>query len=348
MAIVKIDLSDLIELKKSLPVLDARSPAEYNYAHIGGAYSLPIFSDEERRIIGTAYKQESREKAIRIGLDFFGKKLLTLVDVAEKIIQTNNNGNREVILHCWRGGMRSATMAWLLDLYGFKVFLLNGGYKKYRHWVLEQFEKAYPLHIISGCTGSNKTGLLHELKKQNHSVVDLEGLAKHKGSTFGNLNEYPQPTQEHFENELAEQLFSINQNKPSCIWIEGESQRIGHVNVPSAFYKQMLHNPTTKLEIPFEERLIHIMHEYGAYELNKIEKAIIRITKKLGGLEAKTAIDFLRNNDLKSCFEILLKYYDKIYRRSSFTNLDNQKNAKMIVSNTIDAKTNAQLLLNDE
>jgi tRNA 2-selenouridine synthase len=344
MAIVKIDLSELIELKKSLPVLDARSLAEYNHAHICGAHALPIFDNEERRIIGTAYKQESREKAIRLGLAFFGKKLLTLVDKAENIIKVNGNASREIIIHCWRGGMRSATMAWLLDLYGFKVFLLNGGYKQYRHWVLEQFEKKYPLHIISGCTGSNKTGLLHELKRQNHSVIDLEGLAKHKGSTFGNLNEYPQPTQEQFENELAEQLFSVNQNKPNCIWVEGESQRIGQVNVPSAFYKKMLQNPTIKLEIPFEERLIHIMQEYGSYEVDKIEGAIIRITKKLGGLETKTAIEYLKAGDLKNCYAIILKYYDRLYRKSTFTSVD-EKHCQILNSNTTAASINLQLLL---
>ena len=343
MSIQKIEIKELLLLKKSLPILDVRSPGEFQQAHIPKAFSFPIFTNEERKMIGTAYKQTSREKAIKIGLDFFGKNLVSFIERTETILKENSSTTREVIVHCWRGGMRSSAMAWLLNLYGFKVYLLIGGYKTYRHWVLKQFENDFPLHIISGCTGSNKTGLLHELKKQNHAVIDLEGLAKHKGSTFGNLDEHPQPTQEQFENHLAEELHLAFQNNNQTIWIEGESQRIGQVNLPNVFYKQMLSKATSKLDIPFDERLEHIMQEYGKYDVEKIEKAIIRITKKLGGLETKNAIEFLKAGDLKNCYSIILKYYDRLYRKSAFTN--DEKNTFVIESNTCEAAINLQLLL---
>ncbi|MEI6022010.1 MAG: tRNA 2-selenouridine(34) synthase MnmH [Bacteroidota bacterium] len=347
MSITKIDLPQFLLLKQHICVVDVRSISEYNHAHVPNAFSLPIFNDEERKVIGTAYKQESREKAIRIGLDFFGKKLLQLVDAAELITKTYNNANRELIVHCWRGGMRSAAMAWLLDLYGFKVYLLNGGYKTFRHWTLAQFDKAYPLHVIAGFTGSNKTGLLTTLLSHHQNVVDLEALAKHRGSTFGNLNEHAQPSQEQFENLLAENLSVVEENGKT-IWIEGESQRIGLVNIPKNFYLKMLMASTTQLEIPFEERLKHILSEYGEYDEDKIEKAILRITKKLGGLETKQAIQFLRENNLKECYAIILKYYDRLYRKSALSSKTNQNAIRTVECNSTDATTNAQTLLQYE
>ena len=222
MPIQKITIEEFLILAGKHPVFDVRSPGEYNHAHIPAAFSLPLFSDEERKQVGTAYKQQSREAAIKIGLDYFGVKMRKMVEEAEKLIvngyslienkqQTSNEQrtmNNIVLVHCWRGGMRSAAVAWLLDLYGFKVYTLVGGYKAYRKWVLAQFEKNYNFNIIGGYTGSGKTLLLHELFKQNKTVIDLEALANHKGSAFGALGEKPQPKQEMFENMLAESLFA--------------------------------------------------------------------------------------------------------------------------------------------
>src|SRR4249920_1667669 len=149
MAIEKIHIAQFLELAKQHPVLDVRSPGEYKHAHIPGAYSLPLFNDEERKIVGTAYKQESREQAIKIGLDFFGSKMRKIIDEVSAIVQdkkftkqaplypvSETYSKPPVIVHCWRGGMRSAGVAWVLDLYGFKVYTINGGYKYYRKWVL--------------------------------------------------------------------------------------------------------------------------------------------------------------------------------------------------------------------
>lgn len=154
MPIHSISVEKLLEISGEYPVLDVRSPLEYAHAHIPGAYSLPLFSDEERKIIGTSYKQESREKAIKYGLDYFGVKMRAMVEAAEEISKgfkpgtTTNNKTQtsnSLIVHCWRGGMRSSAVAWLLSFYGFEVFLLEGGYKSYRNWVLGQFEKEYQL-----------------------------------------------------------------------------------------------------------------------------------------------------------------------------------------------------------
>ncbi len=354
MAIKKITVEDLLQLSKQHPVLDVRSPGEYKHAHIRSAYSLPLFSDEERKIIGTAYKQASREKAIKLGLDFFGVKMRTMVEDVEKIVAgyglrvgdlTQNQQpvtRNRAIVHCWRGGMRSSAVAWLLDFYGFEVYLLEGGYKAYRNWVLSQFEKDYQFNIIGGYTGSGKTELLHALQQKDHAVIDLEAMASHKGSAFGALGQPPQPTQEMFENSLAE---SLHQNKESCFWLEDESQRIGNLNIPHGFWRHMRAKPVYFLDIPFEERLDHITKGYGAIEKEHLVNAIIRIKKRLGPLETKTAIGFLIEDDTRECFRILLNYYDKTYLKG----LEKRENLPELLNkipcSSVDAISNTEKLL---
>ncbi|MEP7163135.1 MAG: tRNA 2-selenouridine(34) synthase MnmH [Ferruginibacter sp.] len=322
MAIQKISPEQLQELSGRYPILDVRSPGEYVHAQIPGAYSLPLFTDEERKKIGTAYKQESREMAIKYGLDFFGVKMRPMVEEAEKIIKNykpdatsnpepqNSNG---LLVHCWRGGMRSSAVAWLLNFYGFNIYLLEGGYKAYRNWVLQQFEKKYDFNIVGGYTGSGKTELLKMLLQNGHAIIDLEGLANHKGSAFGALGQPPQPKQEMFENLLAT---ALDQNRKRLFWLEDESQRIGSLNIPHSFWDTMRSKPVYFMDIPFEQRLDHICSGYGAIEKEFLINAIVRIKKRLGPLETKTAIGFLLDDDVKECFRILLSYYDKTYLKA--------------------------------
>ena len=345
MPITKLNINEFLEFASGHLILDVRSPGEYEHAHIPGAIALPLFTNEERKIVGTAYKQESRENAIKIGLEFFGTKTVKLIEEVEKII-TEKKLSKEVGVHCWRGGMRSAAVAWLLDLYGFKVTLLNGGYKAYRNWAIKQFDKEYHLLIVGGYTGSNKTGVLQELKINGEKIIDLEALAGHKGSAFGNLNLHAQPSQEMFENLLANELNKHSQNN-SVIWIEDEGQRLGNINIPFSFFNVMRNHPVLFLNIPFEERLNHIIEGYKKYSKEKLINAIVRIKKKLGGLETKTAINFLLEDDLQNCFSVLLKYYDKLYLRSTYNREDAETKITLINLPTTNATLNTQLLLND-
>lgn len=331
MAIEKIHIEQFLELAKKHPVIDVRSPGEYAHAHMPGAFSLPLFTDEERKIVGTTYKQKSREQAIKTGLDFFGSKMKLIVEKAEEIIgnrqQAISNPANErnplpiancVLLYCWRGGMRSAAVAWLLDLYGYKVYTLAGGYKKFRNYVLESFNETRHLKILGGYTGSGKTEVLNNLIGSGEKFIDLEGIANHKGSAFGNIGMPKQPTQEMFENLLAMELYkkSISNDltpQRNIIWIEDESQRIGLVNIPNPFWKNMRQSQIYFLDIPFEERLRHITKEYGALDKQQMIDAITRIKEKLGGLNAKAAIQFLEEGNTEESFRILLKYYDKCY-----------------------------------
>lgn len=373
MPIQKITIEEFLKLAKQHPVLDVRSPGEYKHAHIPTAYSLPLFTDEERKQVGTVYKQQSREEAIKIGLDFFGVKMRKMVEEAESLFVDRNsltesadtknsqNGQRStnnVLIHCWRGGMRSAAVAWLLDMYGFKVYLLNGGYKAYRKWVLSQFEKEYNFNIIGGYTGSGKTLLLHELANQNKITIDLEGLANHKGSAFGALENIPQPGQEMFENMLAENLFvvrcSLNDNTNShanngqqstAIFLEDESQRIGNLQIPMSLWYKMRKAPVFFMDIPFEQRLDYITEEYGKQKKETLSEAILRIQKRLGGLETKNAVQFLEEDNYKECFRILLSYYDKWY----YKGLQNRENLSSLLNKIpctgVDTATNTQKLL---
>jgi len=344
MSVTKISITEFISNAANGLLLDVRSPTEYNQAHIPEALTLPLFTDEERKIIGTSYKRESREKAIKIGLDCFGKNMVKMVEQVEALLKEKKSTSKVLFIHCWRGGMRSAAMAWLFDLYGFKVYVLSGGYKAYRNYVLDQFTKPYTFTVLGGYTGSDKTGLLHALQKQNENTIDLEGLALHKGSAFGNLQNQQQPTQEMFENILATKLFQLNADEH--FWIEDENQRIGDVNIPIEFFKTMRQQHMLFMDLPFGVRLDHLLKTYGAFEKDKFINGIVRIKKRLGGLETKTAINFILEDDMKNCFIVLLKYYDKYYLKSSL-NRDNAGNIITIIpSDSVDLKINVNKVLN--
>lgn len=291
-------------------VLDVRSPGEYESAHLPGARNLPLFTNAERAEVGTAYKQKSREAAIKIGLDHFGPKMRPMVETVEQWLQETGN-TRRVAIYCWRGGMRSGAVAWLLNLYGFEVQVLTGGYKAFRRWTLDRFEQPHCLKVLGGYTGSGKTLLLEELARRGEYVIDLEALACHKGSAFGKMDQ-PQPSQEMFENKLALELDAAAGRQ---VWLEDESQRIGTVNIPKALWLQMRSSPLFFLDIPFDERLRHILQEYGQIAPDRLRECTERIAKRFGPLETKLTLAHLESGEIEAAFRLLLQYYDKRYRK---------------------------------
>jgi tRNA 2-selenouridine synthase len=344
MAIEKLAIEQFLLLAKQFPVLDVRSPAEYAHAHIPGAYGFALFTDEERKAVGTAYKQQSRETAIKIGLDYFGPKMRGLVEAAEALTKDDQTTTKKTVLvHCWRGGMRSAGVAWLLDLYGFKVYTLTGGYKRFRQWALQLFLQPWPFAVLGGYTGSGKTELLYALAKKGASMIDLEKLAAHKGSAFGNLGMPAQPSQEMFENTLALVLQSRAAEK--LIWLEDESQRIGDLNIPGTLWQIIRQAAVFFIDIPFEERLQYIVQWYGRQDKEKMMNAIIRIKKRLGPLETKTAVNFLIEDNCTESFRVLLQYYDKSYKKSLQSRPLPVDPALFIHCEKVDAAANAEKLL---
>lgn len=325
MGIEKIPVEQFVQLSQIHAVVDVRSDAEYSHAHIPGATSIPLFNDQERAIVGTIYKQQSREDAIKKGLEFFGPKMKEMLLQAEALIKEKDANNKTVLVHCWRGGMRSAAVAWLLDLYGFKVYTLMGGYKAFRNWVLHELGKNHPFQILGGNTGSGKTIVLQSLRSMGEAVVDLEGLAGHKGSAFGNIGLPKQPSQEMFENKLAIAIKIEQERFPDKkIWLEDESQRIGTVNIPQDMWVHMRRCEIVFLDIPFHARLNYLVETYGKLDSIALKNAIGRIQKRLGGLETKTAVTSLEENNIHGCFDVLLKYYDKRYSKG----LENREEPK--------------------
>ncbi len=346
MAIQKLSVDEFVQLSITLPVIDVRSEAEFEHAHIPGAYNLPLFNNEERKVVGTIYKQQSRELAIKKGLEYFGPKMKDMVVFAEELIAKTDPTNKKILVHCWRGGMRSAGVAWLLDLYGFKVYTLVGGYKAFRNWVLNQFTLEINFRILGGYTGSGKTIVLQALNEMGAAVVDLEGLAGHKGSAFGNIGLPKQPSQEMFENKLAVSLFDVKNKFPiKEIWIEDESQRIGTVNIPQVLWLHIRTCPVFFLDIPFAQRVQYLVETYGKLDKTELGEATKRIQKRLGGLETKMALQYLDENNIEACFAILLKYYDKQYSKGLEKRPDPKPSVVKIDSELVNDKKNAALLL---
>jgi tRNA 2-selenouridine synthase len=345
MAIKKVSIEDFLELAREHPVLDVRSPGEYLHAHIPKAHSFPLFSDEERKVVGTEYKQVGRQEAIKIGLEYFGPKMREMVEKAESIAQNSNS--KTLLVHCWRGGMRSAAIAWLMDLYGFDVYLLEGGYKAFRKWVLTYFENnKVPMMVIGGYTGSGKTEILIELEKKGELIVDLEGIAGHRGSAFGNLGLPVQPGVEHVENSLAICLRNISaqllNSDKKWVWIEDESRRIGNINLPEAFHTNLKSAPFIFLKVPFENRIDNILRIYGQFPEDRLEDSILRIRKRMGNDQNSIALFLLKEKNIRACFEILLTYYDRFYLKSSF---QYERESKEIIPENFEAEEIAAYLI---
>ncbi|MCB9235559.1 MAG: tRNA 2-selenouridine(34) synthase MnmH [Bacteroidia bacterium] len=305
---LRINAADFLAQDPSIPVLDIRSPGEYAAGHIPGAISFPLFSNEERAVIGTLYKQEGQKSAIKQGLEIVGPKMRGFIEQAESLHSPT------LALYCWRGGMRSATMAQLFAWYGFGTVILKGGYKAYRNEMIRFFSGKLPLKVVTGYTGSNKTGFLHDLQANGAQIVDLEGLARHQGSSFGNKKSDWQPTTEHFQNLVFAEFLKLDLQQP--IWIEDESQRIGDVNLHEALFARMSESPHIYLEVSKAQRAAFLVKDYGEISKQQAEDATLAISKKLGGLETARVLEALEKNELQEAAEILLVYYDKFYEKS--------------------------------
>lgn len=305
----RLDVSEFLnECAAGRVLLDVRSPGEYHHGHIPGALRFPLFSDEERARVGTCYKQRSAEEAMEMGLDIVGPKMGEFVRSARRLAP-----DRRLAIHCWRGGQRSGSMAWLMRQAGFDVVTLKGGYKQYRHFVLNSFqENQLQLRIVGGRTGSGKTQVLHQLARLGEQIVDLEALAHHKGSAFGSIGEPEQPTVEQFENNLFHALRTLDPARR--VWLENESRSIGRVYIPPAFWHYMRQSPLFNIQIPEQARIDNLLRDYVRTDKSALEAAFRRIDKKLGGQHLKAALEALAADDFATAARIALRYYDKTYQ----------------------------------
>jgi tRNA 2-selenouridine synthase len=306
MAEITLTLENFWTLREQLPLVDARSEGEFEQSHIPGAINIPILNNAERIQVGTLYKQAGPEKATLKGFELVGPRFHLIQREALR-----NFPDKKIILYCWRGGMRSQILSWLLTQVGFEVYRLAGGYKTYRTFTFNEVRKPYPLLVLGGKTGAAKTVLLQKLKERGEQVVDLEGLANHKGSSFGAIGLPAQPTVEQFENLLAEQLQVINPHE--VIWVENESRRIGRIILPDSFYLQLTQSPRIEIEKTDAERMAHIASEYAALDQAELSAAVLRLQKRLGGDRTKQAVEAIQANQPEIWIPILLQYYDKTY-----------------------------------
>ena len=331
-----IQIDEFLTMRNTIPVVDVRSPAEFSKAHVPGAYNIPLLNDEERAAVGTNYKQKGRAEAIKLGLSVVGPKMLEKAEAAEKIAGTG----KKLILYCWRGGMRSENMAWLFSRLDIECYLLKGGYKTYRHHVKDYMSKPAQLWVLGGMTGSGKTEILHELSEIGEQVIDLEGLANHKGSAFGTIGEDPQPETEHFENLLFEELLKLRVDEP--IWVEDESQAIGRVHIPEEFFFKMRASDVFKIELQKHSRIKRLVNQYTQTDPQELEDAVDRIRKRLGGLNAQKALEAIKEKDYYAAAEIILAYYDKAYTHG--LNKRKNKNIYTLDLSEDNPKKNAEIL----
>ncbi len=302
-----LDIGTFLEKAKTLPVIDVRTPAEYEQGHIPRARNLPLFSNEERKQVGITYKKAGQQEAIMTGLELAGPKMKSMAREVSGIAV-----NRQVLVHCWRGGMRSKSMAWLFGTVGIQSLILEGGYKSFRRHVLDFLEKDFPFIVLGGLTGSGKTDVLRALGQMGEQVLDLEMLAHHKGSAFGGLGQPPQNTNEQFENDLFRQLHHMDPEK--SIWVEDESRNIGKNTLTAGIHRNIRTAPLVLLDVPRDQRVENLVRDYAGFPEKDLTEAVLRIRPRLGDRMAQEAVESIRSGKFRHTVERVLHYYDKTYR----------------------------------
>ncbi len=303
-----INISGALRLNDAF-FIDARSPKEYEEDHILGAVNVPLLFDMERHEVGLIYKQVSREKAIEKGIEFFPLKI-PLIYKAVK-----GKENRNIVVYCARGGMRSKIIASLIDSLGYKTYQIEGGYKAFRNYMNTEINKLTirpRIIVLWGLTCTGKTALLHKFKNS----LDIEGIAQHRGSLYGALGLKPN-SQKKFENLILNRLKELEKEK--VIILEGESRRVGNVIIPEALYKGMMHGTHILINRSMEIRCREIVSEYFTNEkiIEEIKNITLSLKRLISNKDKQNIIrDIIEGNYLEACRSLLENYYDPLYRHT--------------------------------
>lgn len=332
----RVEAEEFLKLSENIPVIDVRSPGEFQSGHIPGAFNIPLFDDSERVVVGTKYKKEGRPEAILEGLKLIGPSMYKKLEEAVKLASGG-----KLLVHCWRGGMRSESMAWLFGLGGIESYVLEGGYKGYRNHILEKLSEKRSAIVLGGMTGSSKTHILRRIREKGHQFIDLEAMANHKGSAFGSLGQPPQPSTEQFANDLYREWVRLENSRP--VWLEDESRNIGTVFLPELFYVNMQEVKTIILMMDIQTRLPRLMEEYSVYPPEVLKASVLKISKRLGGDNTREAVEAIDSGDIAKAIEISLRYYDKAYMFS--IKRKTSGDIIYIETDTDDIETNAMKVL---
>jgi len=332
----RIIASDFLNLCGTLPLIDTRSPAEYMAGHIPGAINNYLFDNSQRESVGKTYKKSGRTEAVLEGLRLAGPELNVKLNMALKA-----SSGKQLLVYCWRGGMRSDSMAWLFTQGGLEPFILEGGYKAYRNYVLGELAVKRKMLILGGMTGTGKTDILKILSERGEQTADLEQIASHRGSAFGSLGQGSQPTTEHFANLLYNVWRELDFSKE--IWLEDESRNIGTVFLPELFWQNMHDSPVIAVISDIKTRVPRLVKDYSGFPREELIASVQRISKRLGGDRAADAIKAIHAGDFSKAAEITLSYYDKTYMYS--LNRRDPSRIHVLKSETGDAERNAEMVL---
>ena len=330
-------------------IIDTRSPAEYAEDHVPGAISAPVLDNDERAEVGTLYKQVSPFDAKKRGAALVARNISFHV---ERLFMEKPRTWKPLV-YCWRGGKRSGAMAHILREIGWDAVTLEGGYRTYRRWVVEQLETVparFHFRVIHGPTGSGKSRLLAALGKNGAQVLDLEALAAHRGSVLGNLPDTPQPSQKWFESQLLQALLALDPAKP--VFVEGESRKIGQLQVPGALIERMRASECVMLEAPLETRVTLLLDEYRHFTTDV--RALEAQLDCLVALHGRDRIDEWKALAAAGAWRefvsrLLVEHYDAAYSRSSernFARLPHAPRLRIVGADEVAFTRAAEALLN--
>ena len=325
------------ELGNFSALIDARSPSEFAADHLPGAINCPVLDDEERRIVGTTYVQVSAFEARKMGAAMVSRNIAAHLD---QLFRDKPKDWRPLV-YCWRGGMRSGSFVTIMRMIGWDAQQLHGGYKSWRAHVIALIAERAPqlrLRVLCGPTGSAKTNVLHALAGLGEQVLDLEGLAAHRGSVLGEMPGRSQPTQKGFETQLAQRLADFDLSR--CVWVEAESRRIGRISLPEPLLQRLRASAVVEIQATHEARIDYLLREYAWLCDDRAQLA-----DKLGVLRDVLAREQLaqwqawaRDGQFAPLLsELLNKHYDPLYKRSQARDLRAMPDAAVVAADDLSA-----------
>eukprot|EP00928_Gymnodinium_smaydae_P041625 TRINITY_DN28146_c0_g1_i2.p2 TRINITY_DN28146_c0_g1~~TRINITY_DN28146_c0_g1_i2.p2 ORF type:complete len:426 (+),score=84.69 TRINITY_DN28146_c0_g1_i2:30-1280(+) len=293
-------------------VFDVRSPKEFGQGHIPGALSVPVLEDVDRSAVGTLYAQAGRDPAVELAVEAAFPGLGSILERVTEACRQAGARRRSFLLYCFRGGMRSQSVATFLRHHGFDVYTLEGGYKAFVSRAMDILESPKTVCVLGGATGSGKTEVLAELRSMGEQVIDLEALAHHKGSVFGHLGEQAQPTSEQFRNLVALEWERLDPQR--FVFVEDEGSKIGTVSLPAPVYRRMRAAPlVVQLDVPFDLRADRSLALYGSYGAEALTEAVQQFRPLMGDKRTDKLLACLARGDLRPVCETALQNYDKSY-----------------------------------